>query len=115
MVKFARKLTNTPSDMHRSDADALRRAGLSDRAILDLCVLAFCTVSQGRPWHAQANSISGTVGCTELHTDALNGVPLCTRSVQVIGYYGYVNRLVAGLGVPFGDSSATLVEGAPGL
>ena len=42
-------------------------------------------------------------------------VLLCVRSVQVIGYYGYVNRLVAGLGVPFGDSSATLVEGAPGL
>lgn len=37
------------------------------------------------------------------------------RRVQVTGYYGYVNRLVAGLGVPFGDSSPTLVEGAPGL
>jgi len=29
--------------------------------------------------------------------------------VQVTGYYGYVNRLVAGLGVPFGVG-----EGAPG-
>jgi alkylhydroperoxidase family enzyme len=36
MVTFARKLTNTPSAMHRSDTNALRRAGLSDRAILDL-------------------------------------------------------------------------------
>ena len=36
MVKFATKLTNKPSKMHRSDADALREIGLSDRAILDL-------------------------------------------------------------------------------
>eukprot|EP01047_Picozoa_sp_COSAG01_P014496 COSAG01_NODE_707_length_14133_cov_34.324093_10_plen_46_part_00 len=35
--------------------------------------------------------------------------------VQVISYYGYANRLVAGLGVPFGNSSPKLVEGQPGL
>jgi hypothetical protein len=34
---------------------------------------------------------------------------------QVTSYYGYVNRLVAGLGVPFGAASPALVEGAPGL
>lgn len=36
MVRFAMKLTNTPSAMHCSDVDALRAAGLSDRAVLDL-------------------------------------------------------------------------------
>ena len=46
-------------------------------------------------------------------TDKLRGAGLDDRAildlVQVIAYYGYVNRLVAGLGVPLGVG-----EGPPG-
>jgi len=65
MVEYARKLTLTPWDVGQSDVEALRKAGLEDREVLDL--------------------------------------------VQVVGYFGYVGRLVAGLGVRLGGR-----EGPPG-
>jgi len=37
MLDYAQKLTRTPGSMTADDADALREAGLSDRAILDIC------------------------------------------------------------------------------
>ncbi len=36
MIDYALKLTRTPGEMERADVEALRAAGLSDRAILDL-------------------------------------------------------------------------------
>ena len=36
LVNYARKLTTTPHDMEEADVEALRQAGLDDRAILDL-------------------------------------------------------------------------------
>ncbi len=37
MLEYADKLTRTPAGMTRQDVDALRRAGFSDAAILDIC------------------------------------------------------------------------------
>ncbi len=37
MVDYALKLTRTPGAMDSEDVDRLRRAGFSDRAILDIC------------------------------------------------------------------------------
>ena len=65
MVLYARKLTCQPLEMREDDLQPLRKAGLDDRAILDLA--------------------------------------------QCIGYFNYVNRIVAGLGVILGE-----VEGSPG-
>ena len=39
MVSWALKLTRTPWEMTRADLDPLRRAGLDDRAILDLAMV----------------------------------------------------------------------------
>ncbi len=39
MVSWALKLTRTPWEMTRTDLDPLRRAGLDDRAILDLAMV----------------------------------------------------------------------------
>lgn len=103
IVRFTTKLTDTPWNMHRSDADDLRQAGLSDRAILDLYADAILPVTT--PIHVHVPALDSHIACH-----------YCSRcSVQVVAYYGYVNRLVAGLGVPFGSSCAALVEGAPGL
>lgn len=43
IIAYARKLTTNPHDMDADDVDALRRAGLDDRTILDLaqCVSYF--------------------------------------------------------------------------
>ena len=65
MVLYARKLTCQPLEMREDDLQPLRKAGLDDRAILDLA--------------------------------------------QCIGYFNYVNRIVAGLGVRLGED-----EGTPG-
>jgi len=48
MIDYAVKLTRTPQQMNRSDIDALRIAGLDDRAILDLaqCIGYFCYVNR---------------------------------------------------------------------
>ena len=46
-------------------------------------------------------------------TEALRGVGLCERAivdlVQCVAYFGYANRVVAGLGAPLGAG-----EGPPG-
>jgi len=44
IVNYARKLTTNPHDMRESDVQALRDAGLEDRAVLDLaqCIGYFC-------------------------------------------------------------------------
>ena len=48
MVAYATKLATNPHDMQQSDVDALRDAGLDDRAILDLaqCIGYFCYVNR---------------------------------------------------------------------
>lgn len=48
IVNYARKLTTNPHDMRESDVQALRDAGLTDRAILDLaqCIGYFCYVNR---------------------------------------------------------------------
>ena len=65
IIAYAVQLTNGPQEMTRLDVQALRGAGLDDRAILDLA--------------------------------------------QCIAYFCYVNRIVNGLGVDFGEG-----EGTPG-
>ncbi len=40
MVDYALKLTDAPAEMERADVDRLREAGLDDRAILDLNMIA---------------------------------------------------------------------------
>lgn len=40
MVDYALKLTDEPARMQRDDVDRLRQAGLNDRAILDLNMIA---------------------------------------------------------------------------
>ena len=40
MVDYALKLTDTPAAMQRDDVERLRTAGLDDRAILDLNMIA---------------------------------------------------------------------------
>jgi len=40
MVAYAQKLTEDPASMSRDDVDALRRAGLDDREVLDVCQAA---------------------------------------------------------------------------
>ena len=37
MLEYAEKLTRTPAAVRREDVDALRKAGFSDAAILDIC------------------------------------------------------------------------------
>ncbi len=37
MLEYADKLTRTPASMTRQDVDALRQAGFTDAAILDVC------------------------------------------------------------------------------
>ncbi len=48
MIEYAVKLTRTPQAMGRDDVEALRAAGLDDRAILDLaqCIGYFCYVNR---------------------------------------------------------------------
>eukprot|EP00035_Acanthoeca_spectabilis_P015613 m.312085 g.312085 ORF g.312085 m.312085 type:complete len:67 (+) comp16399_c0_seq2:530-730(+) len=64
MLTFATKLTAEPWNMNRDDAEALRMAGLSDRAIHDL--------------------------------------------VNVVAYFAYSTRIVAGLGVVTGGREGEL-------
>lgn len=40
MLDYCAKLTRTPHEMTRADADGLREAGFSDAAILDICLVA---------------------------------------------------------------------------
>jgi alkylhydroperoxidase family enzyme len=40
MLAYVDKLTRRPEDVSASDVSALRRAGLSDAAILDICQVA---------------------------------------------------------------------------
>ncbi len=48
IIDYATKLAVSPQDMTRRDVDALRAAGLDDRAILDLaqCIGYFCYVNR---------------------------------------------------------------------
>ena len=39
MLDYAIKLTRSPGNMVRKDAEALRRAGFDDRAIHDICAI----------------------------------------------------------------------------
>jgi len=55
MVEYARKLAATPGEITRADTDALRAAGLDDRAILDL--------AQVTAYFAYANRIVLGLGC----------------------------------------------------
>ena len=40
MLTYVDKLTRTPASIQAEDVDALRRAGFSDSAILDICQVA---------------------------------------------------------------------------
>jgi uncharacterized peroxidase-related enzyme len=40
ILEYSLKLTRTPDRMQRADVDALRQAGLDDRAIHDVCAIA---------------------------------------------------------------------------
>lgn len=40
MLDYVDKLTRTPADVSAADVSALRRAGFSDAAILDICQIA---------------------------------------------------------------------------
>ena len=40
MLRYVDKLTRTPAHITRDDVDALRKAGFSDAAILDICQVA---------------------------------------------------------------------------
>ena len=40
MLEYVEKLTRTPAAIKQDDIDALRRAGLSDTAILEVCEIA---------------------------------------------------------------------------
>lgn len=55
MAEYARKLTRAPGEMTGADTDALRAAGLNDRAILDL--------AQVIAYFAYANRIVLGLGC----------------------------------------------------
>jgi len=59
MAEYARKLAQTPVEIDRDDTEALRAAGLDDRAILDL--------AQVIAYFAYANRIVLGLGC-ELET-----------------------------------------------
>jgi len=39
LLDYALKLTRSPGDMKRGDVEALRRAGLDDRGVHDLCAI----------------------------------------------------------------------------
>lgn len=39
MLRYAAKLTRTPAKMTQADVDALRSAGFSDSAVLDICMV----------------------------------------------------------------------------
>ena len=39
MLRYADKLTRTPATMAQDDVDALRAAGFSDAAVLDICMV----------------------------------------------------------------------------
>ncbi len=39
MLRYADKLTNAPAKMTQEDVDALRAAGFSDGAVLDICMV----------------------------------------------------------------------------
>ncbi len=40
MLAYVEKLTRTPNRMEEEDVEALKRAGFSDAAILDICQVA---------------------------------------------------------------------------
>lgn len=54
MLDYADKLTRTPWDMQRDDVQALRRAGLSDRDVLDLILVV--------SYYAYVNRIADGLG-----------------------------------------------------
>ena len=56
MLDYAVKLTRTPGDMERTDVDALRAAGFSDRDVLDLAEVT--------AYYAYANRIADGLGIT---------------------------------------------------
>jgi len=54
MLTYAVKLTVSPGDMERSDVDALREAGFSDRDVLDIAEIT--------AYYAYANRIADGLG-----------------------------------------------------
>ena len=56
MLDYAVKLTRTPGDMERTDVDALRAAGFSDRDVLH--------VPEVTAYYAYANRIADGLGIT---------------------------------------------------
>jgi alkylhydroperoxidase family enzyme len=54
MLQYVEKLTLTPRDMARSDVDALRAAGFTDRDILDIATVA--------AYYAYVNRIADGLG-----------------------------------------------------
>jgi len=65
MLAYADKLTRTPGQMADADVQALRDAGFSHAAILDIC--------QVTAYFAFANRIAGGLG-VELETDRTLGL-----------------------------------------
>ncbi len=67
MCAYATKLTNDPSSISESDIEALRRAGLDDRSVVDLaCVTAY---------FAYANRVVLGLGACLEAEDVLGNVP----------------------------------------
>jgi len=56
MISYAVKLTRSPGEMERSDVDALRSAGFSDRDVLD--------ITEVTAYYAYANRIADGLGIT---------------------------------------------------
>ncbi len=54
MLTYVEKLTRTPSDMERSDVEALRSVGFSDRDILDIATVT--------AYYAYVNRIADGLG-----------------------------------------------------
>jgi uncharacterized peroxidase-related enzyme len=54
MLTYVDKLTRTPGDVTATDVSALRRAGFSDAAILDICQVA--------AYYAYVNRIADGLG-----------------------------------------------------
>ena len=64
IVDYALKLTRTPASMQKEDVETLRRAGLDDGEILDVCQVA--------SYYAFVNRLAQGLG-VELESHAQNG------------------------------------------
>lgn len=61
MLRYAAKLTRTPSKMKEADVEALREAGFTDAAILDIC--------QGTAYYGFVNRLADGLGVEVESTD----------------------------------------------